>query len=133
MICRLPVNYGGQLPDRLQAIAGVCLRERVFGRLERFPLLRLACAERGLVVGNSLLDFEVLIPDGEDRLSGEGSHCRAVALYGSQGYRARLLLAEPVFPSGDHEARGQSLDIPLEWTRQRLVKVIDVEHQATLW
>ena len=34
--------------------------------------------------------------------------------------------------TGDHEARGQPLQIPLPRARQRLVEVVGVEHQLPL-
>ena len=71
------------------------------------------------------------VPDDEDRLGSEGSHCRAVALHGRQGCLTVLLPREPVVPSCHHEARGQPLDIPFEWAGQCLVEVVDVEDQAT--
>src|SRR5215204_2565843 len=129
----LSVDDGTQLPDRLQAVAGACLRHRTFGRLDPgLELLQLSGAECGLVIGDCLLDFQVRIPHGEDRLSREGSHCSAVALHGSQRCLAVLLPGKSVLPSRYDQARCQSLDIPFEWAGQGLVKVIDVEHQATL-
>ena len=41
-------------------------------------------------------------------------------------------LVKPEIPSGDGEARRKPLHVPLERSRQRLVEIIDAEHQATI-
>jgi hypothetical protein len=106
----LPVDDGGQLPHRPQAIAGVCLRQRTFGRLKRrLALLQLSSGERGLVFGHGFFDVEARIPDGEDRLGGEVLHSCAVALHCSQRGSAGLLLGEFVVPSGYDEVAASRL------------------------
>ena len=37
-----------------------------------------------------------------------------------------------MIPRGDQHARGQALDVPLKWGGQRLVEVVDVEHEAPI-
>ena len=63
-------------------------------------------AEGGLVVGHRIFDIEVCVPHGEDRLRGEGAHCRAVGLNSSQGSLLALLPAESVFSSRDDHTGG---------------------------
>ena len=44
----------------------------------------------------------------------------------------RSLVGEPVVPAGDHEARREALHVPLPRPGQRLVEVVDVEHELAL-
>ena len=46
--------------------------------------------------------------------------------------RSRSLAREAVVARGDQDARGEPLDVPLPRAGQRLVEVVDVEHQAPL-
>jgi hypothetical protein len=73
-----PVNHRGELPDRLQAVASVRLRERGLRGLEAgFLLPQLASGQCGLVLGQGFFDVQVGVPDGKDRLSGQAVHRRA--------------------------------------------------------
>ena len=44
----------------------------------------------------------------------------------------RVALVEPEISSGDGEARRQPLDVPFERPRQRLVEIVDAEHEAAI-
>ena len=57
-------------------------------------------------------------------------HPRAVGTDRGHGHDARLGVVEAVFLAGDEHARGKTLDVPLEWTRPRLVEIVEVEHQC---
>ena len=70
----LSVHDGGELAERLQAVSGACLRHRLLGQLPA------ALGELGLELGDGLLDFEVGVPDVEQRHPGELPHRGAVAL-----------------------------------------------------
>ena len=50
----------------------------------------------------------------------------------ARGPSVLVLSAKTVVARRDQQARGQPLDIPLPWTRERLVKVVDIEHQPSL-
>ncbi|MDV7088303.1 hypothetical protein R4369_29475 [Rhodococcus opacus] len=79
------VDNGGQLPDRLETVAGVRLREHVIGSLELgASLLRFMGGERGFVLGEGVVDVEVRVPDVEDRPGGEGSHRCAICADGRE-------------------------------------------------
>ena len=75
---------------------------------------------------------DVRVPDIDEAHGRERSEPLAVGADG--GYRGGPVLgrAEAVGPTRDDDARGEALDVPLPGTRQRLVEVVGIEHQAPL-
>lgn len=49
----------------------------------------------------------------------------------SRGYAVRF--DEPVVPTGDHDPGGESLHVPFEQARERLVEVVQIEHEPSIW
>ena len=45
---------------------------------------------------------------------------------------ALLRLRQAQAPGGQHNARGQAEDIPLEWSRVGFVKIMEIKQQLTL-
>ena len=125
-----PVDQGGELIQRLRAVAGVGLGQQRLGGLEPFGL---DLGPVGLDLGPELaqggLDVQVCVPDVQEGLLREGSHRRAVALGRREGDLAPGFGGEAVVPPGHGQARGQPLDIPLERAGQRLVEVVEIEDQ----
>ena len=70
----LPVDHGGELAQRLHAVGGVGLGQRLLQHLEPFGL------DLGPELGNGRLDVQVRVPHVQERLPGEPLHRGAVAL-----------------------------------------------------
>ena len=79
-----------------------------------------------------LLGVQVGVPDVEIRHPGEARHRRAVSADRVEHDALLVLGAKGVVARRDQHARGQPLDIPLPRSRERLVEVVDVEHQPPL-
>ena len=65
-------------------------------------------------------------------ISANSGHRFAVGADRRAHRRPARVVVEPVGPTGDLEARGQPLHVPLEGPRVRLVEVVDVEDQPPL-
>ena len=115
--------------SRLRALAKVF--SAIFSRLSALPAAfltaRLAARHVEQLVGD-----DVRVPDVELVHLGVGRHVLAVGAHGGQGGLAGHVLAQAVVAAGQHEARRQALEVPLERSRQRLVEVVDVEQQLAL-
>ena len=78
------------------------------------------------------LDLHMRIPDLEVAHPGEGAHRGAVLADGVEHDLVLVLRAVVVVARGDQHARRQALDVPLPGARERLVEVVDVEHEPAL-
>ena len=76
-----------------------------------------------------VLDAEPQVPEIEVVHVGELGHRTRVGGREGELHGLAVGFVEAVRPAGHLEAGSQALDIPLEWARERLVEVIDVEHQ----
>jgi hypothetical protein len=72
------------------------------------------------------------VPDVEVPHLGELLHLLPVRANGAEHGFASLIVGEVPLAPGDLDARGEALEIPLEWPRQRLVEVVQVEHEVAL-
>ena len=63
---------------------------------------------------------------------GEFGHLRAIRAYHLSRYRPASASGQAVVPAGDHEARRETLYVPLPGRGQRLIEVIDVEDDVAL-
>ena len=126
MIRRRPSTSGGELAQRLGAVAGVRLGQQALGSLEPFRL------DLGPELADGLLDVQVRIPHVQQRLPREAAHRGAVTFGRRQDDLAAGLGGESVVASRHGQAGGQPLDVPLERAGQGLVEVVDVEDQPPL-
>jgi hypothetical protein len=79
-----------------------------------------------------LVHVDTGVPDVQVRHSGEASDRLSVRARYRSVDRLPLLGVEAAIAAGDGEAGCQPLHIPLERARQRLVEVIDAEHQPPI-
>ncbi len=79
-----------------------------------------------------LLDVDARIPDVEHAHLAVLRHVLSVRPHASERRVASVVFAEAIVAAGEHEARGETLHVPLPRTRQRLVEVVDVEDDAPL-
>ncbi len=75
-----------------------------------------------------VVQFDVGIPDVERRHRSERRHPLPVAADALDGRVATLGGGKAVVTAGNDEARGQPFDVPLPRARERLVEIVDVEH-----
>ena len=118
------VHHRGEFLEGLQAVAALRL-----GHGGRHPL----ALGLGQVVGEVGLDAGHVglgVPDGEVAQRREVAHRAAVGRDGGPHDGGAFLAGEPVLPAGDDQARRQPFDVPLPRAGQRLVEVVDVEHQV---
>ena len=78
------------------------------------------------------LDVQLGVPDVEVLHGREARHRAAVRRDRVQHDLVLVLDGEAVVARGDQHAHGQALDVPLPRSRQRLVEVVEVEHQPPL-
>ena len=106
----------------VRAFASVLL-----GSLDRLRL------ELRAVLLEHALDVQVRVPHVEvlHRREARPSRCGTRPTVSST-IRSCVLGAEAVVARRDQHAHGQPLDVPLPRTRERLVEVVDVEHQPPL-
>ena len=78
------------------------------------------------------LDLEVRVPHLEVAHPGEGAHRHAVLVDRVEHDLVLVLGAESVVARGNDHARGEALDVPLPGPGERLVEVVDVEHEPAL-
>ena len=120
------VDLVGQLGERLHAVLGSGLRD------VRPSLRPLLLGGYGLQLLEQRLNLDVGIPDIQVAHRGSLPHPGPVLRGHRQHDRAPLRGREPAIPAGDLETRGQPLHVPLPRARQRLVEIVDVEHQLPL-
>ena len=126
MMRRLAVDEAGQLVEGLQAVLGPCVFEvAVEGLL-------LSLRRPGVPLPSELVGVETRIPGIERSHLREAAHRLAIRTADSQVHLLPLLLAEPVDPAGHGAAGHKALDVPLERARQRLVEVVDAEHEPSV-
>ena len=118
------VDLLGELRQRAEARALARLGEVLLRRLQRRP-----CPCVGGELGEQLLDVDAGVPDVEEAHRRRRGHRRPVRRGGGARGRALLLGAVAVVARRDDEARRQALDVPLERRGQRLVEVVEIEHQ----
>ena len=94
--------------------------------LHALPVERLAHARE------AFLDLQVRVPDVQVPHPRELPHRLAVLAHRRSRMSARSASGEPVVAPGDRQARGEPLDVPLPRARERLVEVVDVEHELAL-
>ena len=122
----LTVHHLGELLEDLHAVLGLGLVERLLGALEH--RLRRQLAHRG----HQVLDVQVRVPDVEVGLAGKLAQRLAVGADGASHDRLAFGLRIAVLTACDREAGRQPLHVPLPGARQRLVEIVDVEHQPPL-
>ena len=120
------VDLVGELGERLHAVLGSGLGD------VRSSLGPLFLGGHGLELLEQRLNLDVGVPDIEVAHRSGLLHPRPVFIGHRQHDRAPLRRSEPAVPAGDLKARGQPLHIPLPRARQRLVEIVDVEHQLPL-
>jgi hypothetical protein len=122
----LSVDLAGQLRQRASAILCPRLRGGAAEGPGEFPV----------VLSPQFLDHrpcvESRIPNLEVTHGRELPHCPAVGAQGAQHDPHALGVAEVPLASCDLEACGETLHIPFEWARARLVEVVEVEDEITL-
>ena len=115
-----------ELRQRAQARARARLREALLSGFDGGLVLT------GGELGQEVLRVDSRVPDLEETHRRGPGHRRAVRLGGGARGRALLLAAVAVVASGDDEARDEALEVPLERRRQRLVEVVEIEHEASI-
>ena len=81
---------------------------------------------------NDHVCVQARVPDIDVPHHREARHRVAICAGSRQDDRAPRSLVEAEIASGHGEARRQPLHIPLERPRQRLVEIVDAEHQPTV-
>ena len=122
----LSVNHARQFREGRHAVLGARLGELLLGFLHDLGL-----ELRGELL-NRALDVQVRVPDVEVLHAREPRHRGAVLLDGVKDDPLLVLDGEAAVARGDQHAHGKALDIPLPRPRERLVEVVDVEHQPAL-
>ncbi len=79
-----------------------------------------------------LLLAEPGVPDLQVAELGEPAHRLAVRRDARGRRRSAVPAAEPAVAAGDRDARREALEVPLPRAGQRLVEVVEVEHQAAV-
>ena len=97
-------------------------------------MMRSAASTSGVGYGRGLglVEIGALVPQVEHQHLGVAGHGRAVGASDGGGRGHRLGLTEAVGPRRHHHAGGQALHVPLPGPGQRLVEVVDVEHQVAI-
>ncbi len=99
------------------------------GFAQRLELLR---ARLRFELRKQAFPIQARVPDVEVVHLREAAHPSAVLLRRRPHSLPALLLGEPALATRDRDARRQALDVPLPRARERLVEVVDVEHQIPL-
>ncbi len=123
---QLAVDHLGQLGERPHAVLRLRLRDVLRG-----ALALLGRCQRGELL-HDLVDADARIPDVERVHRGVLANRLAVGAGHHRVDGLTLLRAEAAIASRDGEARDEPLHIPLERPRQRLVEVVDVEHERAI-
>ena len=112
--------------SRVLAFAAMLLRT------SRLALAHTRCGAARADLVEELPDLEVLVPGVEGPHPRPNAHRSRYALTRRHHDVPPIGRREPAITSGDLEARGEPLDIPLPRTGKRLVEVVDVEHHLAL-
>jgi hypothetical protein len=121
---RAAIDHPGQLGQFLHAVPGPRLGQALVQELS------LPRPELGVELRPQLGDVGARVPDVQVGHAGELAHGLPVAVDGGQDDLTALPGREAVIPPGHLQAGREPLDIPLPRAGQRLVEVVDVEHQA---
>ena len=131
-----PVDELGELRERLHAVARVrlpcCLLRVLLSGRRLLPVGTLRGADRCVERGEQVLLGQVRVPDVHRAHLGELGHRLSIRLRRRERRGATVGLAEPVVPRRDREARRHPLHVVLERSGQRLVEVVEVEHELPL-
>ena len=119
----LTVDLRCELPQRLLAVLALGVREGGFGCRS---LLRILDRPRDVI------GLHEVVPDLAHLHLGQPGHGLAVLARDHACDPPCVRLVELVVPTGDEEAGGEALHVPLPGAGQRLVEVVEVEHQASL-
>ena len=92
------------------------------------PLLLLRGRER-CELGEQLVDVDARVPEVEVAHPGVAGHRLPVGASDGEVDRLSLLVVEAAVATGDGEARGEPLHVPLERAGMRLVEVVDAEDE----
>ena len=120
------VHGAAELAERPKVVLGVELRDIAL------QPLRLLGSQLGGEAVEHPLHVESDVPDVECAHLGELRHRPTVFAHGGHQDRAAYLLVEASVSTGDRDARHQPLEVPLERSRERLVEVIDAEHELAV-
>jgi hypothetical protein len=122
----LPVDDAGQLRERLEAV----LAPRLLGE----PLDRLepAGVDRRLQTVGELVDVEPQGPQVDRAHAGELVHRLAIGARRRARDLPALACVEAAVTPGHGAAGGEALEVPLPRTFQRLVEVVEVEHERAV-
>ena len=123
----LAVDHLGQLRERRHAVARAGLRQRLLGALD----LRWLELRRSTPRAVARCRGARTTPRGCSSRRTRASRCGR-RRPSSSTTAACSLVGEAVVARGDQHAGRQPLDVPLPGARQRLVEVVDVEHQPPL-
>ncbi len=82
---------------------------------------------------NDRVCVQARVPDIDVSHHRKGRHRVSICAGSRHDDRAPRSLVEAEIARGHGEARRQPLHIPLERPRQRLVEIVDAEHQPTVW
>jgi hypothetical protein len=124
----LPVRFEcTRRQSRVRALA--MSRAAPFLLLLPQPLL----ASLGADQAHDLIDIHVRVPGVQGAHRRGFPHPFPVFADARLHDRATVRRGEPQVAAGDLEARGQPLHVPLPRARQRLVEVVEVEHELALW
>jgi hypothetical protein len=120
---RAPVDKVGELGEGLEAVLPPRLHG---GPLERLAPLR---ADPVLPAREHRVDVEPLVPEVDCPHLRERAHRLAVGAGRRAGRLRALGCAQAAVAAGDGDARDQALEVPLPRARQRLVEVVEIEHE----
>jgi hypothetical protein len=122
----MAVDRFRELGERCQAVLGAGLREVLLGLLDHllFELRREFL--------DHPFDVQVGVPDLEVLHSRELRHRGAIAPHGVEHDPVLVFGAIAIVAGGDQHAHSKALDVPLPRTGERLVEIVDVEHQPPL-
>jgi hypothetical protein len=123
---RLAVDHAGELVEGAQAVLAAGLGQHLLGSLGH-PAGDLRAGHLQDLVG-----VQPSVPHRELGKPGERPDLVAIRLDGGEHRSGALPLVEAPLPPGDGDARGQPLHVPFPRPGQRLVEVVDVEHQVPL-
>ena len=109
-------------------------RRLSFARSWRDFLHQLAAldARRALKLRQQRLGIDPRVPQVKRLHRRQAPHRLAIGTSHRQVHPAPLTGVKPEVASSDREASDQPLEIPLKRARQRLVKIVDVEHQPPI-
>ena len=126
----LTIDELREFRQRLQAVTRVRLLDRLLGCLPD-PLVASALQRAGRFVDGAqqVLFGLVRVPDVERGHLGESGHRLSIGGHRRERHGSCVDGVEAVVARRDRETRGHTLHVVLERPRQRLVEIIQVEHQ----